>query len=205
MGILKDVDIKVEDGGLGRVASGADALGVVGVGSVAQDGVVLLSSFEDVKKKVGDGPLRDFLEGVYSQVNVSCYARVLSGSISGTVGEVEDGGNNQGVGTVAVSGKPANEYHIQVIIQASGGLNNGTFRVIKNGLKGKEMTIPMDGNHVIPGTGLTLNFSPGSPSGGQQSYVLGDTFVFETTAPKATNGELLAAVDDLTNQSAAYR
>jgi len=43
MGVLGDVDIRVKDGGLGRVASGDGVLGVVGVGSAAQGSVVLLS------------------------------------------------------------------------------------------------------------------------------------------------------------------
>lgn len=205
MGVLGDVDIRVKDGGLGRVASGDGVLGVVGVGSAAQGSVVLLSSFDDVKTKVGDGPLRDFLEGVFSQVNVSCYAKVLPGTTAGTVSSASAGNSNEGVGRLTTSGSPANRYRIKVTILSSGALNAATFRVKRNGIEGKEVTVPSGGTYLIPDTGITLTFTPGFPSGRRVSFVKGDSFEFTTTAPAATNGELLAGVDELTNQSAIYR
>jgi len=205
MGILGDVDIRVKDGGLGRVASGADVLGVVGVGSVARSTVALLSSFDDVKAKVGDGPLRDFLEGVYSQIVVPCYARVLPGSTVGTIGSVNVGASNVGVGGLAAAGSPANRYRIKVSIISSGGLNAATFQVSKNGIWEKVTTVPTSGAYLIEGTGITLTFTSGTPDANQLSFAKGDRFTFDTTAPAATNGELLAGVDDLAKQSVIYR
>lgn len=205
MGILKDVDIAVKDGGLGRVAAGADVLGVVGVGSVTQKGVVSISSFDEVKTKVGDGPLRDFLEGVFSQVAVPCYARVLPGSTAGTITAVTAKAGNKGVGTLAAAGKPANAYTVSVAVVNSGGLNAATFRVTRNGLKGKEVTVPANGTYLVPDTGITLTFSAGNPAGTNVSFSKGDSFTFSSAAPSATNGELLAGVDALTDKAVAYR
>jgi len=205
MGILPDVEISVKDGGLGRVASGDDVLGAVGIGSIAQSGVVSLSSFEEVKEKVGEGPLRDFLEGVYSQVNVSSYVRVISGNTRGTISSISAGSDNSGVGRLTASGSPANAYSFKVEIIQTGGLNSATFHIEKNGLVGEEITVPTGRNHAISGTGITISFDPRSPSGNQVSFSKGDVFSFSTTAPSATNSQLLNALDELKNQSVTYR
>ena len=205
MGVLPDIDISVQDGGLGRAGSTSDILGAVGVGSVAQSGVVLLSSFEDVRTKVGDGPLRDFLAGVYSQVTVPCYAKVLPGSTAGTISAITSGSSNAGVGSLTAAGSPANAYSLKVVVESDGGLNSATFHINRNGLKGKEITVPQNGSYAIPNTGITLTFSPGSPSSGQVSFKKGDEFSFTTTVPSATNEELLSGVDDLKNAGAELR
>jgi len=205
MGFLPDVEIAIKDGGLGRVASGDDALGAIGVGSVPQSAVVTLSSFEEVSEKVGDGPLRDFLEGVYSQVNVPCYVRVLPGTTQGTISSVTANSDNAGVGSLTVSGAPANCYMFEIVIESDGGLNAATFRVKKNGLLGDANTIPADGSYTIPSTGIVLTFSAGSPSPSEVSFKEGDRFSFTTSCPSATNAELLAAVDQIKNSGAALR
>jgi len=204
MGILPDIDIEIRDGGLGGAGDSADILGVVGIGSVTQSSVVSLSNFEDVDSNVGDGPLRDLLEGVYSQVSVPCYARVLPGTGS-TITAITPGSANEGVGSITASGTPANAYSIEIDIVITGGLNNGAFRVSKNGLSGKEVTIPSGGSYPIPGTGINLNFGAGSPSGSQVSFSKGDTFEFTTTSPSTTNGALLSAIDDLIAKNVNYR
>jgi hypothetical protein len=57
-------------------------------------------------------------------------------------------------------------------------------------LPGKQITMPAEnGQYGIPNTGLTLTFAPG-----EGQFKEGDTFSFSTTAPTATNGEVLDAV-----------
>jgi hypothetical protein len=51
-----------------------------------------------------------------------------------------------------------------------------------------------DGNYEIPNTGLTVQFAPG-----ESGFKEGDTLTFSTTAPSATNGEVLAAIDQVLN------
>jgi len=205
MGVLPDVDITIKDGGLGRVGSASDVLGAVGIGSVRQSGVALLFSFEDVETKVGDGPLRDFLEGVYSQVAVPCYARVLPVASTRQSFQMTRGPKNRGIGTIAAAGTPANAYTFKVAITAEGGLNEAVFRITKNGVQGSEVTLPSDGVYTIPGTGVEVSFDVGSPTGSEKSFAEGDFYTFSTAAPATTNQALLDGVDDLINASGIYR
>lgn len=105
----------------------------------------------------------------------------------GSIGGITAGSENAASGAIAVSGSPRNEYDIEVEILSSGGLNDGTFRVAVDGLPGKRLTIPEDGQYTIPGTGVMLTFSGG--------FAEGDTFSFSVSEPQASNGEVLAAID----------
>jgi hypothetical protein len=57
-----------------------------------------------------------------------------------------------------------------------------------DGAEGKTITVP-DGTDMyeVPNTGLAIAFDPGVCG-----FKEGDTFSFFTTAPAATNGEVLA-------------
>jgi hypothetical protein len=65
------------------------------------------------------------------------------------------------------------------------------FRTVIDGLPGKRVTVPSaPGTYSIPGTGITLTFGPGD-------FAEGDSYSFSATAPSATNGEVLAAIDTI--------
>jgi hypothetical protein len=128
-----------------------------------------------------------------SVAKTTVYAIALEGTVAGTVSEVSAGGDNTGTGSITTAGSPRNEYDIGVAILSDGGLNEGTFRLTVDGLPGKEITIPADGAYVIPETGITVTFA----LAGEGTFKEGDIFTFSTTAPGATNGEVLAAVDQI--------
>ena len=205
MAILDDVNLSIRDGALGRVAQGDGVLAVVGVGSVAQSGVVSLASFDDAKKKVGYGPLRDFLSAFYSETKAAVEAVVLAPGTQGTKSSVAAGADNKGVGSVSVSGNPHNAHKIKIEITEKGGLNAAAFRVSVDGLQGKILTVPSGGTYEEPISGLTFTFAAGTPASGKASFDKGDAFSLSTTAPTASNAAILAAVDKLKNQSGYYR
>jgi hypothetical protein len=141
--------------------------------------------------------LRDLIVSALSIAKTTVYAVALEGTVAGTVSAVAQGADNAGSGAIEVTGSPRNEYDVAVEIVAGGVLNAATFRVTIDGLAGKVITVPQDtdesGVYMLPGTGLTLHFTLLTG----QTYAAGDVFNFSATAPQATNGEVLGAVDQI--------
>ena len=189
--MLPGIKNRILDGAMGVQGAQADGnFAAIGVAEKHGGGILTFNDPDQVEKAIGDGPLRDLLVSALSIARTSVSVIVLEGTIPGTVSAVEPGGENKGEGTVTVSGKPRNDYGITVKIEAGGGLNEAAFRLEIDGLPGKLITVP-DGEakYEIPGTGLTIQFDPGVGV-----FAEGDTFSFSTTAPSATNGEVLEAV-----------
>ena len=192
---LPGVSIQIKDGAMGVMgASATGSFAAVGVASQFGQGLLTFTDPEQVEVALGDGPLRDLIVSALSIAKTTVYAIALEGSIPGTLSAVAPGSANTGTGTVAVSGNPRNEYDVAVEILASGLRNEAVFRVVVDGLPGKQITVPDDGLYVIPGTGITLTFAAGA-----SSFVEGDSFAFSVTEPQATNGEVLAAIDQVLN------
>jgi len=191
---LPDIKNTIKDGALG--VQGASATGnfaAVGVAAIPSDGILTFVDPEEVEGAIGDGPLRDLVVSSLSIAKTSVKVIALSGSVPGTVSAVTSGVENEGSGVVSVTGNPRNEYDVGVEIFADGGLNEASFRVTIDGNAGKIITTPDgEGKYEIPGTGLTLVFNPGA-----DGFKVGDLFSFTTTAPEATNGEVLEAVDKI--------
>ncbi|MDR2782281.1 MAG: DUF2586 family protein [Treponema sp.] len=189
---LPDIKNTIKDGAMG--VQGADATGnfaAIGVASIPSNGILTFVDPADVEAKIGDGPLRDLIVSALSIAKVTMSAIALEGAVQGAASAVTAGAENSGTGTVSVSGNPRNEYDVKVDIVSSGGLNEATFRVTVDGLAGKIITVPDGtGQYEIPVTGLTLQFVPG-----EGGFSEGDTFSFQATAPSATNGEVLAAIE----------
>ena len=205
MAILDDVSLTVRDGALGRVKTGDGVLAVVGVGSVAQSGIISLANFDDVKEKVGYGPLRDFLVAFYSETKAAVEAVVLAADTQGSSSSITASPANKGVGSLSVGGNPHNAHKISVQITESGGLNAAAFRVKVDGVQGQAVTVPTGGAYTDPISGVRLTFGAGSPARKQVSFSKGDVFGFITTAPTASNASILAALDKLKNKSGYYR
>ncbi len=200
----KDVDLTIEDGGLGVVTEADGILAVVGVGAAAVSGIVLATR-DNYESKAGLSPIRDFLEQVFSLVDTPVYCRILAASTAGELSAVAAGSGNAGVGGLAVSGSPYNRFDVSVDIEGEGGLNEATFRYTLDGIQSSIITVPESGAYLISEAGITLTFSAGSPTGERVSFAAGDSFSFTSTAPTASNAELLAAVDDLIASSYLIR
>jgi hypothetical protein len=192
--MLPGIKNKILDGAMG--VQGADATGrfaAIGVAASFGQGILTLNDPEQVEPAIGDGPLRDLLVSTLSIARTTVYVVALEGSIPGVLSAVTPGSENEGAAVISASGSPRNEYDIAIDILSSGALNEATFRVTVDGLPGKQITVP-DGNgeYEIPGTGITLTFNPGA-----STFEEGDTFTFSATAPSASNGEVLEAVEEI--------
>jgi len=174
--------------------AGAQADGrfaAIGVAEKHGGGILTFTDPAQVDAAIGDGPLRDLLVSALSISRTTVSAIALEGTVAGKVSEVVPAAGNTGAGKLAVTGKPRNEYKVTVAIETAGGLNTAVFRTTVDGLAGRPITVPEDGRHEMPGTGLTLRFEPGT------GFAEGDSFGFTATEPSATNGEVLAAVDEI--------
>jgi hypothetical protein len=198
--VINKLIYDIQDGRLGASAGyPSGKFAVIGVSEKFSDEIKTIVDFNDVEELFGNGPLRDFLEGAFSlKKQPIVYALSIEGTVAGIVSTVTAGNSNTGVGTITVGGSPRNEYEVKIIIDSSGGLNEAVFYTIIDGVESKKITVPdTPGTYEIPNTGLTLTFNPGSPTGEEVSFAKYDEFSFTTTAPKATNIELLDALEKL--------
>ena len=191
---LPGIKNDILDGAMGVQGAQADGrFAAIGVAEKHGQGILTFTDSDQVEKAIGDGPLRDLLVSTFSISKTAVSVIVLEGTIPGTVSAVTPSTENKGAGSITVSGSPRNEYDISVGIEGSGGLNEATFRITIDSLPGKRITVPDgDGKYEIPGTGLTLQFNPDA-----SGFAEGDVFSFSATAPSATNGEVLIAIDKI--------
>ena len=191
---LPGIKTIIVDGAMGAQGAQADGrYAAIGVAEKFGQGILTFNDPGQVEKAIGDGPLRDLLVTALSIAKTSVSVIALEGTIPGTLSAVTSSSGNTGTGSITVTGSPRNEYNIKIAIEDSGLPNEATFRVTVDNSPGKKSTVP-DGEakYAIPGTGLVLQFVPGA-----NGFAEGDSFEFTATAPSATNGEVLAAVDQL--------
>jgi len=191
---LPGIKNDILDGAMGVQGAQADGCyAVIGVAERFGPEILTFNDPDQVEKKIGDGPLRDLLVTALSISKTKVSVIALEGTIPGTVSAVSPGADNEGTGTITVSGSPRNEYKITVVIETDGGLNEAAFRITIDGLPGKLITVPDgDAKYAVPGTGLTIQFNPGATG-----FKEGDIFSFTATEPSATNGEVLAAINKI--------
>ena len=207
--MLRDVKTNVRDGLLGFSAESGDGLHIkIGVSPVETDSPMIITSDMDadkIKNRLGLSPLADaVMDSVqWGAGRIICIP--VAASSEGTVGEVKKEG--KGTGNLTAKGAPTNAFPVIVEITAQGGLNTAAFRVSINGgySFSDELTVPVTGTYEIEGTGLTIEFE--EVSGEEQkagSFVVGDRFSFETTAPTAANSDILTAFEKIKNLSYAF-
>lgn len=203
--MLPDVMVSVRDGGLGLLApTGSGAHAKVGVSSAGTVGeVAAVSDIAKVPELFGTGPLCNALADSFMAGSRLIYAVRATGDIQGTVGTVTKQGT--GTGSVSVSGSPLDAYQARIEITRSGRLNSAAFRYSLDGgyTFSGEATVPQTGQYQIPGTGLTLTFTEGV-SEPENSFLKGDAYTFETTAPRASVSSVAAALDALLASGVQY-
>lgn len=200
--MLKDVTHIVTDGLLGSGTEKSDGLSIkIGVSPVVSTAPVVITGDMDaarIREKLGLSPLADaVMDSVQFGANrIFCFP--VAATTPGTLGEVTKSG--EGGGSVTVTGSPVNAFSIVIRITAQGGLNTAAFAISINGGYSftDEITVPMAGSYEPEGTGLTVKFTDAAQEDQKaQSFLVGDSYTFTTTAPAMTNGDVLAAIDKL--------
>lgn len=207
--MLRDVRTSVSDGLLGFATETGDGLHIkIGVSPVKADTPVIVTGDMDaarIRERLGLSPLADATMDAVQWGAGRIFCIPVTASNDGSVGEIKKEG--AGTGRITVKGSPTNAFTVIVEITAQGGLNTAAFRISVNGGYSytDEFTVPVTGTYEIEGTGLTVQFE--ETAGEDQkagSFLAGDTFSFETTAPVATNGDILDAFGKIKNFSQEF-
>lgn len=200
--MLRDVKHNVTDGQLRGAASTGDGIHVkVGVSPIVSDTPILITGDMDaarIRSRLGLSPLADAAMDAVQWGAASVYCLPVSAAAAGKVGEVSKSGS--GAGSVTIQGTPTNAFDVIVKITGKGGLNSAAFTVSLDGgyRYTDEITVPLNGSYDIEGTGLTIQFAEATDEDLKaESFVVDDTYTLKTTAPTATNGEILAACEKL--------
>jgi hypothetical protein len=199
---LPDVDVTIQDGGLGLTGYSATGVHVkIGSCTAADPGQFFyLNKPVQVKEKLGAGPLANAcLDSLPVQ---SIIAVVAAASVAGSIGDIDHVGT--GTATFAATGSPNNEYEIVIEIVKGGGLNEAQYVLSIDGGDNwlPPKTVPVNGAIIITGTGVTITFTAGEPAA--SSFVENDTYSFSTTAPAMSNADFLAALEIVKDQKFNY-
>ena len=155
-----DVNVKVEDGNLGRSSSTGTGTSIkIGISNVESKSPILISgtmNAKKIKEKVGNTPLADACIDAVEWGASSIYCIPVKAGTAGTIGEITE--DKKGYGTFEVKGSPNNAYDIVVEVMDAGECNEGSFRYSLDGGNTftEEMTIPITGEAELATTGLTM-------------------------------------------------
>lgn len=200
--MYSEINVKVEDGRLGRSSSTAVHAQVkIGVSDAKSEVPLLITSSMEpdaIKEKLGLTPLADACMDAIENGLKTIYVLPVPADIDGSIGEVSYTGN--GAGTLSISGKPNNAYDVAVQIIESGKLNVGSFRYSTDGGNSysDEITLPLTGKFEAAGTGIVFTFSDGGEDS-ETEFKENDLYTFSTTAPAMNNANVLKAVEKLFN------
>lgn len=202
--MLRDVRHTISDGLLGFATATGDGLHVkIGVSPITADAPITITgnmTAARIKEALGLSPLADAaMTSVQFGAN-RLFCIPVSASTPGSTGEVTHQGS--GGGSLTVEGSPTNAFSVIVKITGQGGFNTAAFAVSIDGGYSytDEVTVPVTGAYEITGTGLKLKFAEAETEDQKpSSFLAGDTYTFQTTAPMMTNGDVLAAIEKLRN------
>ncbi len=200
-----DVNVRVEDGNLGRSSQIGTGVHIkIGISNAESTAPILISGTMDVKKikeRLGDTPLADACMDAVEWGASAIYCIPVSAGTAGTVGEIK--GEKTGAGSFAVQGSPNNAYDIVVEIVDAGECNEGSYRYSLDGGSTftEEITIPVTGEAELAMSGLRVKFTDAEDG---DSFRAGDRFAFSTTAPAMNNEAVIRAVESLINSPIVF-
>lgn len=200
-----DVNVTVEDGNLGRsIDTGTGTHFKIGISNIESSTPILITgsmNAEKIKERLGETPLADACIDAVEWGADTIYNIPVLAQTPGTIGRITE--TRTGQGSFEATGSPNNAYDIVVEVTDSGECNEGCFRYSVDGGNTftDEMTIPVNGEAVLPATGITAKFSDAE---GGNSFREGDRFAFSTTMPVMNNQSVIQAVESLANSNIAF-
>ena len=207
--MLRDVTHTVTDGLLGLSSTKGDGLHVkIGVSPVVSSTPILITgdmTAAKIKTALGLSPLADAAMDSVQWGSNKLYCIPVAASTAGTIGAPTKTGT--GFGSLTITGSPTNAFSVIIKITAQGTLNTASFAYSIDGgySYSDEITVPLAGAYEIPGTGLTATFSEATDAEKKaSSFLVGDTYTAKSTAPAMTNGDVLAAIEQLRTASTVF-
>lgn len=195
--MLRDVRHEVQDGLLG--GSGDGGVGIhVKIGASPMENetpIIILGSMSatKIKDRLGDCPLADKVMDSVENGSSRIICIPVNASKDGTIGTVSSAVT--GTGSCSLTGSPTNAFDIVIKILSEGTLNVATFSYSINGgyTFSDEYTVSTTGQFELVDTGVKVTFTATE----DQTFKVGDTFSWSTTAPQMTNADVIHAIDKL--------
>ena len=207
--MLRDVKHTVTDGLLGFATATGDGKSLkIGVSPIVSDTPIIITGDMDatkIKDRLGLSPLADAVMDSVQFGASRIYCLPVSATTAGELGIVSKTGD--GGGSVTVDGSPTNAFSVVVKFTAQGQLNTAAFVYSIDGGNTftDEITVPVNGEYEITGTGLKLKFTEATEEDQKpSSFLANDSYSFTTTAPTMTNGDVLAAFKKLQKFAEEY-
>lgn len=203
--------LTVTDGALGAGPAGPGrALVLIGACSLAASSSVVhaFESPADVLATLGYGPLAEAAAyalsvGAQGQTARPVGCVKVNAVTSGTNGAVTATRTSTSTGTCPLSGTPNDRIEGRIRITRTGTVAVGAFRYSLDGGRSEsvEYAIPSGGAFAIPGTGVTVTFTPDA---GPIFFEAGDAFSWTSTAPSYDTTALNAALDVIAADARAW-
>jgi hypothetical protein len=192
---LPEALIDLQDGRLGNIPSDLGnkhfAIGISSKG--VANTVYVIADKDDVREKLGTGPLAESCAKKVARGVRPVYAIGLGIATQGAAGTVTKVGT--GTSPLTVSGNSVDAFEFIVEITRAGAnlaANTAAFRYSTDGgdTYSPEIAVPISGavTNAVADTGLTLTFGAGT-------FVVGDKYTFSASAPVGDTTTLAAALD----------
>lgn len=205
--MLGDVNINVIDGGLGNNTTKGDGIHIkIGASNIEATEPITIKSSMDLDKineLIGLTPLRDAVLDSIENGSKIIYCIPVKPSTDGSIGTIIS--TKTGTGDIKFTGKPNNEYDITVKIISQGAANEAIFKYSIDGEYSfsDEITVPSSKQYVIPGSGITINFTEDTENA-SESFAIDDIYKVTTKEPQMTNADVLAVVEKLKYLNITY-
>jgi hypothetical protein len=192
---LPRVEVKPQDFGIGSVPGTGEGVHVkIGVASIlAANDIVTVTSPQGAKELVG-GKLGEAAALAFGEGTKAVICLAANPSVAGTVGTVNKTGT--GTATLSLAGStPRDDYRLRIkITRAAPNLAAATaafqYSLDDGNTYSAEIAVPVSGTYTIPDSGLTLTWTDGT-------FVAGDTYSANCTAPGYTTTDLINALNTL--------
>jgi hypothetical protein len=193
MALIPELDLQVQDGGLGLLPANVSGvqvkLGVCSASAERAGEIVVISGIEQLKSALGSGPLVDAAAQVLVTAGGPVICVPLRASIPGVVGEVTSIANGEGtfdVDVVPGADGPRDGYALVVqITQEAPTIDEGAFRYSLDGGRTWSVERAIVPSFVVPGTDLVITFenAPSGPGPQPISFMKGDVFSVNCIGP----------------------
>lgn len=198
----------VRDGGIGPASASSSLPLVVGYATGATaNKLYIFSNSNTARDTLQAGPALELAAPIAARGG--CMVLATAATTAGSCGTVTKTAVGTSTGTVTVAGVPANVWKVRIKITSTGTTGAGKFQYALDGYSNTEAytwspeyTIPTGGTFQLPGTALTLTFTPGA---GAVFFELGDAHRFDCIAPHYTTADLTAAFAALPEQLGTRR
>lgn len=201
---LPDARVNIQDGGLGASSDAAGGvhlkIGVCTLGTPNK--IYRVSNPTAVVDTFGTGELVNALLDAMQIGAREIIVVPAAPGVVGTIGAVAHSGT--GGMTMTATGQPNNQYDIVVRITKGGTVNEAQYQLSLDGSVFQNVrTVPNNASIPIQGTGITLQFTP-PEAPASPTFVEGDEYRVQATAPKMSNADYLAAMSVVKNNSLDY-